>query len=134
MNEGLDSRQRWKQLQVCWRDAGFETTSNAMGWTLYCISQHPEVERRIQAELAEAGLLACEGNPHPRPVQWEDIGKLRYLEAVIKVPLPFPRPPPAAPFRSTLGKALFPRALFFPLHPPQLAVKGLVEGLAPSAV
>lgn len=76
-----------------------------MGWVLYCISQHPEVEKRILDELEEAGLLACAGNPKPRPIQWDDLGKLRYLDAVIKVPFPFTPPLPllnwsTLPFRT----------------------------------
>jgi cytochrome P450 len=39
--------------------AGHETTANALTWTLYLLSQHPEVERRLHAELdaALAGRL-----------------------------------------------------------------------------
>lgn len=33
--------------------AGSETTSLALGWTWYALSEHPEVERRLYAELAE---------------------------------------------------------------------------------
>lgn len=33
--------------------AGHETTSNALSWTWYLLSQHPEVERRLRAELDE---------------------------------------------------------------------------------
>ncbi len=32
--------------------AGHETTANALTWTWYLLSQHPEVERRLHAELA----------------------------------------------------------------------------------
>jgi cytochrome P450 len=56
-----------------------------MAWVLYVLSQHPEVEEKVTAELAEAGLLACSGYPNPRPVQWDDLKRLRYLEAVINV-------------------------------------------------
>lgn len=31
--------------------AGHETTANALTWTLYLVSQHPEVEAKLQAEL-----------------------------------------------------------------------------------
>jgi cytochrome P450 len=34
--------------------AGHETTANALSWTWYLLAQHPEVERRLHAEIAEA--------------------------------------------------------------------------------
>ena len=37
------------------------------------------------AELAEHGLLATEANPNPRTLAYPDLGKLTYLQAVIKV-------------------------------------------------
>eukprot|EP00884_Botryococcus_braunii_P017512 jgi/Botrbrau1/4444/Bobra.0348s0032.1 len=54
---------------------GHETTTNSMAWIIYNISQHPEVLEKVEAELAEAGLLACAGNPRPRPVEWDDLVK-----------------------------------------------------------
>ncbi len=33
--------------------AGHETTANALAWTFYCISKHPQVARRLEAELDE---------------------------------------------------------------------------------
>eukprot|EP00884_Botryococcus_braunii_P017510 jgi/Botrbrau1/4442/Bobra.0348s0030.1 len=57
---------------------------NAMSWALYCISQDAKVQKKLEAELAEAGLLACSSNPNPRPVQWDDLVKLSYLHRVIK--------------------------------------------------
>ena len=32
--------------------AGHETTAGAMAWTFYLLAQHPEVEARLQTELA----------------------------------------------------------------------------------
>ena len=37
------------------------------------------------AELAEHGLLATGDNPNPRTLAYPDLGKLTYLQAVIKV-------------------------------------------------
>jgi hypothetical protein len=43
------------------------------------------VEAKVAAELAEQGLLATPTSPNPRPVAWDDLIKLTYLNAVIKV-------------------------------------------------
>ncbi|GAB4816064.1 hypothetical protein N2152v2_003110 [Parachlorella kessleri] len=65
--------------------AGHDTAAHTMAWTLYLISQRPEVEARVCEELRSLGLLAGEGSPSPaRPVQLEDLGKLTYLSACIK--------------------------------------------------
>jgi cytochrome P450 len=34
--------------------AGHETTANALTWTLYLLSRHPDIRRRLQHEIAEA--------------------------------------------------------------------------------
>lgn len=52
---------------------------------LYLVSQHPEVEAKICAELDEHGLLATPSRPNPRKVTYEDLSKLSYLDMVIKV-------------------------------------------------
>jgi hypothetical protein len=65
--------------------AGTDTTGHSLAWALYLVSQHPEVEAKVVAELAQHGLLATPGSPNPRPVQWDDLAKLTYLNAVIKV-------------------------------------------------
>lgn len=36
-------------------------------------------------ELRSNGLLATPEKPTPRPIEWDDIQKLTYLNAVIKV-------------------------------------------------
>ena len=64
--------------------AGIESAGNAMTWTTYLISQHPEVESKIVAELGAAGLLATTGNPRPRAVEYSDLAKLPYLGWVCK--------------------------------------------------
>ncbi|KAL3139484.1 hypothetical protein ABBQ38_003809 [Trebouxia sp. C0009 RCD-2024] len=64
--------------------AGFDTTGNTMAWTLYCISQHPQVEAKIAEELWQQGLLATPEEPHPRAPDYADLGKLTYLSCVIK--------------------------------------------------
>jgi len=56
--------------------AGHETTAISLTWTIYLITQHPEVETRIINEL-DSELAG-------RTVQLEDVSKLCYLEKVIK--------------------------------------------------
>ncbi len=55
--------------------AGHETTSNALTWTWYLLSRHPEVEARFHAELDE--ML---GDRLPAA---EDVPRLRYTEMVL---------------------------------------------------
>ena len=56
--------------------AGHETTANALSWTFYLLSRHPEAERRVFAEVTE--VL---GDRAPTP---EDLPKLRYTTMVIQ--------------------------------------------------
>jgi cytochrome P450 len=54
--------------------AGHETTANALGWTWYLLSQHPEVEARLHAEVdALGGALPGAA----------DMARLTYTRAVI---------------------------------------------------
>ena len=55
--------------------AGHETTANALAWTWYLLSRHPEVEARMHAELDSA--LAA------RLPAIEDLPGLRYTEMVL---------------------------------------------------
>ena len=55
--------------------AGHETTANALAWTWYLLSQNPEAEARLHAELEEA----LSG----RPPTAEDLPRLRYTEMVL---------------------------------------------------
>ena len=56
--------------------AGQETTANSLTWTMYLISQHPEVDKKMQDEIAEVlgGKLPA----------LDDLGKLSYTERVFK--------------------------------------------------
>lgn len=56
--------------------AGHETTAVAMSWVLHLLSQHPEVEERLRAELA-AGLGG-------RSAAMSDLENLPYLKMVIE--------------------------------------------------
>jgi len=55
--------------------AGHETTATALTWTFYLLSQHPEVEARLHAEVdgALAGRLA----------RFDDLRALSYTERVV---------------------------------------------------
>ena len=64
--------------------AGIDTTGHTGTWSLYLLSQHPEVEAKIVAELDAAGLLATPARPEPRRLEWADLNKLVYLQAFIK--------------------------------------------------
>ncbi len=54
--------------------AGHETTATALTWTWYLLAQHPEVERKLHAEID-----AAIGD---RPAALEDVAQLRYTSAV----------------------------------------------------
>jgi cytochrome P450 len=56
--------------------AGHETTANALAWTWYLLSQHPEARRRVCAEVAEA----LDGRV---PVA-EDLPRLAYTRMVFQ--------------------------------------------------
>lgn len=49
------------------------------------ITQHPEVERKVLAELDAHGLLVTPARPNPRSLEWDDLGKLTYTNNCIKV-------------------------------------------------
>jgi cytochrome P450 len=56
--------------------AGHETTANSLAWTWYLLSQAPEIEERLHAELAQ--VLAG------RPPSLDDIANLPYTRAVFE--------------------------------------------------
>ncbi len=56
--------------------AGHETTANALTWTLYLLSKHPAVERRLHEEVA--GVLG------DRPPRMEDLPRLAYTSMVLQ--------------------------------------------------
>ena len=60
-------------------------TGHTAAWVVFSVSQHPEVEAKIVEELRQHDLLATAEQPNPRAFQWDDIPKLTYLNAVIKV-------------------------------------------------
>ena len=56
--------------------AGHETTANALTWTWYLLSQHPDVEAKLHEEL----YRVLENNRLPT---FEDVPNLRYTEMVL---------------------------------------------------
>jgi cytochrome P450 len=56
--------------------AGHDTTSNALTWTWYLLSQHPEIEARLQNEID----IVLEG----RPPSLADLERLPYTDMVVK--------------------------------------------------
>ncbi|TNE51267.1 MAG: cytochrome P450 [Deltaproteobacteria bacterium] len=56
--------------------AGHETTSNALSWTWYLLSQHPEVEAKLHSEVDRV----LQG----RPVTVQDLVNLPYTTQVLK--------------------------------------------------
>lgn len=68
---------------------GHDTTAAAMNWALHLLGSHPEVQHKVHQELQEV-LGSSE-----RPINTEDLKKLKYLECVIKEAL---RLYPSVPF------------------------------------
>lgn len=60
--------------------AGHETTANALAWSLWFLSQHPDVERRLHDEV-DAVLSAADGAPRPATV--DDQARLVYTRMVV---------------------------------------------------
>lgn len=49
------------------------------------MSQRPEVEAAVVAELSAAGLLATKASPNPPHIGLDDLARLPYLACVCKV-------------------------------------------------
>ena len=57
--------------------AGHETTANAMAWLLYLVSQHPEIERRLLADIDAHW-------PEGGGLTFENIGAFTYVRQMIE--------------------------------------------------
>ncbi|XP_040893260.1 cytochrome P450 4V2 [Toxotes jaculatrix] len=68
---------------------GHDTTAASMNWALHLLGSHPEVHRKVQQELQEVFGTS------DRPINTDDLKKLKYLECVIKEAL---RLFPSVPF------------------------------------
>ena len=64
--------------------AGHETTAVAMTWTWYLLSQNPEAEGKLHEELSRVFFDGTfpNGRVSARNVEFDDMSKLRYTEAV----------------------------------------------------
>lgn len=71
---GMDDRQLRDELITLFA-TGHETTASSLSFVWYLLSQHPEAEARVHAEVDE--VLAG------RPVTFEDLPRLQYTSAVI---------------------------------------------------
>jgi cytochrome P450 len=71
---GMTDRQISDEMRTLF-SAGFETIGEALGWTWYLLSQHPDVEEKFIAELRDVlgGRVPCV----------DDLPKLRYTEMIL---------------------------------------------------
>ena len=65
--------------------AGHETTSNALTWTFYLLSQYPDVEKKLHYEIDSVlGTIDENGHDGSKIPTTEDIPKLQYTENVLR--------------------------------------------------
>jgi cytochrome P450 len=64
--------------------AGHETTANALTWTFYLLSQHPEFEKKLLDEIDSVLGNSIGNNSESRIPSTEDIPKLPYTEKVLR--------------------------------------------------
>ena len=74
--EGRMSERQLRDEVLTLVGAGHETTANALSWTFYLLSLHPEIDARLEAELDR--VLGG------RTPSLEDLPKLALVERVIK--------------------------------------------------
>eukprot|EP00928_Gymnodinium_smaydae_P075961 TRINITY_DN5898_c0_g1_i1.p1 TRINITY_DN5898_c0_g1~~TRINITY_DN5898_c0_g1_i1.p1 ORF type:complete len:609 (+),score=58.86 TRINITY_DN5898_c0_g1_i1:53-1879(+) len=55
--------------------AGRDTTAQALSWTIFCLSQHPDVEEKVRQEIIDVCGV--------RGPSYEDLNSLVYLNAVL---------------------------------------------------
>ncbi|MEV5886627.1 cytochrome P450 [Streptomyces sp. NPDC052020] len=70
------TRQQLQDEAITLLTGAIETTGTTLAWTLYEISRHPEIERRLRAELASV----CAG----RPLRGDDLDRLPFARQVLQ--------------------------------------------------
>lgn len=89
--QGMDDKQVHDEVLTMFV-AGHETTANALTWTWYILSQHPEIFKRLQAEVDSV--------LNGRSPELADIPNLPYVQQVFSEVLRcFPAVPQAGPRR-----------------------------------
>ncbi|CAG2232925.1 Cytochrome P450 4F22,Leukotriene-B(4) omega-hydroxylase 2,Phylloquinone omega-hydroxylase CYP4F2,Cytochrome P450 4F4,Cytochrome P450 4F8,Cytochrome P450 4F5,Cytochrome P450 4F12,Docosahexaenoic acid omega-hydroxylase CYP4F3,Cytochrome P450 4B1 [Mytilus edulis] len=69
---------------------GHDTTASALSWALYSLAEHPEIQKKLQAEVDEV----LKGRDSDE-ILWEDLPKLQYTTMCLKeamrlhTPVPF---------------------------------------------
>ncbi|KAG1669638.1 hypothetical protein FOA52_010798 [Chlamydomonas sp. UWO 241] len=81
--------------------AGFETSASAITSAVLSLIQHPTKLTRLEEELDAFGLLKTLRRPEPRAVEWDDLGRMFYLNAVIKETLRLYPPASLGSMRAT---------------------------------
>lgn len=64
--------------------AGHETTANALTWTFYLLSQHRDIEKKLQDEIDSVLGHSAGNNVESKIPSVEDIPKLQYTEKVLR--------------------------------------------------
>lgn len=94
---GLSDRQLRDEMLTIF-SAGHETTANALTWTWYLLSMHPQMLARLHSELAEV--------LNGRPPTEEDLPRLSYTRALFEEALRVYPPVPAIQRRVTTDTTL----------------------------
>jgi cytochrome P450 len=64
--------------------AGHETTANALTWTFYLLSQHRDIEKKLQDEIDSVLGHSAGNNVVSKIPSVEDVPKLQYTEKVLR--------------------------------------------------
>jgi cytochrome P450 len=74
-NRGMSDAQLLDELKTLFL-AGFESSANALTWTMYLLTQHPAIMQTLQREI--------DSELHGRPATLETLPRLPFLDAVIR--------------------------------------------------
>ncbi|KAK4143272.1 cytochrome P450 [Dichotomopilus funicola] len=77
--------------------AGHETTASSMTWAIYLLAKHPEVQRRLRAEVREHLPPPSGADDAASSISSVDIDKMPYLNAVCNEVLRYYGPVPLTP-------------------------------------